>query len=38
MVLEGAEHMAEHDGMTYYFCNPGCRETFLADPDSHVPR
>ena len=36
--VAGAEHVAEHDGVTYYFCNPGCRETFLADPDPHVPR
>ena len=23
---------AEHDGETYYFCGPGCREAFVADP------
>jgi Cu+-exporting ATPase len=23
---------AEHAGTTYWFCNPGCRERFIADP------
>jgi P-type Cu+ transporter len=23
---------AEHEGETYYFCGPGCREAFVADP------
>src|SRR5580765_7429049 len=23
---------AEHAGVTYWFCNPGCRERFAADP------
>ncbi|MBM3940779.1 MAG: YHS domain-containing protein [SAR202 cluster bacterium] len=23
---------AEHEGKTYYFCAPGCRETFKKDP------
>jgi YHS domain-containing protein len=23
---------AEHEGETYYFCGPGCREAFAADP------
>jgi Cu+-exporting ATPase len=23
---------AEHGGTTYWFCNPGCRERFIADP------
>lgn len=34
---------AEHDGHTYHFCSPHCRDTFTADPDpetvpsSHAP-
>ncbi len=24
---------AEHGGTTYYFCAPGCKRTFLADPE-----
>src|SRR5688572_33277566 len=27
---------AEHGGQTYYFCNPRCREKFVADPDKYV--
>jgi len=27
---------AEHDGTTYWFCNPSCREKFIADPARYV--
>jgi YHS domain-containing protein len=27
-----ASRSAEHDNQTYYFCAPGCRKSFLADP------
>jgi Cu+-exporting ATPase len=27
-----AAGMYEHEGKTYYFCSPGCREKFVADP------
>ncbi len=30
--VEGAEVTSVHDGTTYYFCCPGCRSTFEADP------
>ena len=30
--LEGAEHRFSFEGIDYAFCNPGCRETFMADP------
>ena len=26
----------EHRGRTYYFCNPGCRERFAADPERYL--
>jgi xanthine dehydrogenase accessory factor len=26
----------EHDGTTYYFCCPGCRAAFAADPESYT--
>lgn len=26
----------EYEGVTYYFCCPGCRTTFVADPESHL--
>jgi Cu+-exporting ATPase len=28
----------EHRGQTYYFCSPGCREKFAADPDGWIAR
>ena len=31
-----ARHRAEHAGMTYYFCNPRCREKFLVAPEKYV--
>ena len=27
---------AEHESETYYFCAPGCRETFSKDPTKWV--
>ena len=32
VAVEGAAETAVHDGVTYYFCNPGCRQRFEADP------
>ena len=29
---------ADHDGRTYYFCNPSCRERFTANPSDFVQR
>jgi P-type Cu+ transporter len=26
----------EHDGTTYYFCAPGCREDFAEDPEAFL--
>ncbi len=31
-----AEHAAEHDGATYYFCCAGCREKFETDPEKYL--
>ena len=28
----------EHDGTTYFFCSPGCREEFAANPASFLER
>ena len=27
-----------HDGTTYYFCSPGCREKFAGDPAGWLAR
>lgn len=34
--VEGAQHTAEHDGETFYFCCGGCRERFLAAPEQYL--
>jgi xanthine dehydrogenase accessory factor len=33
VVIARARHTAEHAGRTWYFCNPRCREKFLATPE-----
>jgi len=33
VVIAKAKHVAEHAGRTWYFCNPRCREKFLATPE-----
>jgi xanthine dehydrogenase accessory factor len=33
VVVARARHTAEHGGRTWYFCNPRCRERFLATPE-----
>lgn len=36
-IVEGAI-TATHEGVTYYFCAPGCRKAFLADPAAALER
>ena len=31
-----AQHTSEHQGKTYYFCAPGCRRAFEADPQKYL--
>jgi Cu+-exporting ATPase len=31
-----AKHRHAHHGRTYYFCNPRCREKFIAEPDKYL--
>ncbi len=38
VVKATARHTATHDGADYYFCNPRCREKFLADPAGVLAR
>ena len=37
VAVAGARHLAEHLGRTWYFCNPRCRERFLAAPERYLP-
>ncbi len=34
VTVAGARHTASHAGRTFYFCGAGCREQFLANPES----
>lgn len=31
-----ATQKVNHDGSTYYFCAPGCRKAFAADPGTYL--
>ncbi len=33
---EHAAASVEHGGRTYYFCNPGCRDAFVQNPDQYL--
>jgi Cu+-exporting ATPase len=33
-----AAGMHEHGGKTYYFCSPGCRQKFAADPERYLEK
>ena len=33
---DGVTHKLEHNGVTYYFCAPGCRKAFEADPAKYL--
>ncbi len=36
VTIATAKHVHEHEGTTYYFCNPKCREKFIADPGKYL--
>jgi len=36
VVVATARHRAEHDGHTFFFCNPRCREKFVAAPERYL--
>jgi YHS domain-containing protein len=31
-----ARHTAQYQGQTYYFCAPGCKKAFEADPQKYL--
>ena len=31
-----AQHRSEYQGKTYYFCAPGCKKAFDADPAKYL--
>jgi YHS domain-containing protein len=36
VVIDGAQYVSEHDGVTYYFCGKGCRLDFDDDPERYL--
>ena len=36
VAIEGAQHVSEHDDITYYFCSKGCRLDFEEDPARYL--
>ncbi len=36
VTIATTKHTYEHDGATYYFCNPRCKETFAAEPERYL--
>jgi xanthine dehydrogenase accessory factor len=34
--VEGARHVARYGGRDYYFCSPGCKRRFEAEPEKYV--
>ena len=36
VIIEGAEHRAEHDGAEHYFCSAHCQQKFVTDPEMYL--
>jgi Cu+-exporting ATPase len=34
--IAGAEHHTEYNGQTFYFCCPGCKESFEREPEKYL--
>lgn len=34
--MRTAQHKSEHKGQTYYFCAPGCKKEFDAEPEKFL--
>lgn len=35
---DSAAATTEYKGKTYYFCSPGCKKEFEADPEAYLPK
>ena len=33
-----AKHTSQYQGQTYYFCAPGCKRAFEANPEQYVKK
>jgi Cu+-exporting ATPase len=36
VAIATARHVGTWDGRTWYFCNPRCKDKFLADPEAYL--
>ena len=36
VTIATAKHTHAHEGRTFYFCNPRCKERFIADPERYI--
>ena len=36
VAIDGAQHIATHEGATHYFCSPRCHDKFVADPELYL--
>ncbi|RKF20770.1 heavy metal translocating P-type ATPase [Altericroceibacterium spongiae] len=36
VAIEGATHIAEHDGATHHFCSARCKDKFVSDPEHYL--
>lgn len=34
--IETAQWTSEYNGVTYYFCAPGCKRSFDSDPEKYL--
>ena len=36
VAIDGAQHIATHEGATHYFCSPRCHDKFVTDPELYL--
>ena len=36
VAIDGAQHIATHEGATHYFCSPRCHDKFVPDPELYL--
>ena len=36
VAIDGAQHIATHDGAKHYFCSPRCHDKFVTDPELYL--
>ena len=36
VAIDGAQHIAKHEGATHYFCSSRCHDQFISDPELYL--